>query len=110
MVRQCVKEDRFQHDIVKEEKFTCQNESPSNTITNAKYFISPQKKYHFVLIYNQKNSFHSYRSRTFMVITNTYIYIYTPPNRFMHFWTNLRDIKYPMLLFSMRCTNTILST
>ena len=42
MVRQCVKiKDGFQDDIVKEEKFTCQNDSPSNTITNAKYFISP---------------------------------------------------------------------
>ena len=29
--------DRFQEDMVKEEKFTRQNDSPSNTITNAKH-------------------------------------------------------------------------
>ena len=76
MVRQCVKiKDRFQDDIVKEEKFICQNDSPSNTNKNAKDFISSHEMNHFVPIYYQKNSFHSYRSRTIMVIINTYIYI-----------------------------------
>ena len=44
-------------------------------IENNKYFISSNKMYHFVPIYNQKNSFDSYYSRTFMVIINTHIYI-----------------------------------
>ena len=38
MVRQCEKEDdRFRDDIVKEEKVTRHNDSPSNIITIAKY-------------------------------------------------------------------------
>ena len=40
---------------------------------NSKYFISSHKMYHFVPIYNQKNSFGSYCSQTFMVIINTHI-------------------------------------
>ena len=40
---------------------------------NNTYFISSHKMYHFVPIYNQKNSFGSYCSRTFKVIIYTYI-------------------------------------
>ena len=49
MIRQCVKiKDRFQDDIVKEDKFTRQNDSPSNIVTNAKHFNSSLKMYHCV--------------------------------------------------------------
>ena len=39
---------------------------------NNKYFISSHKMYHFVPIYNQKNSLGSYCSRTFKVIISPF--------------------------------------